>query len=305
MKKILILLLTMLMITTTIMPIITAKSNIETSQIINQKNSLRDTSLFTKINRGPILDKIVEFLKNIPFVNKTINFIKNLFGLVEDNSGDPEQDTYYEPYVQFSGNDPISSKPTDNSISVTIEDFDIIYTTKDDTFEFDIFFNGKTTGDVYACYWVMVAYFDDGTNTYYNFWNGPRNQQDLEIYDNTFELTFYGTGPGGFTDWSTFKGRQYVTGDIGEQDDMVFEIPENDDYDKYPTDFLLYVRAFSDKELTQWNQDSISLFDEVSGSMYAEAIKGQEKEKGVPGFEIIAIITAMGISLILMRKKRN
>ena len=296
MKKILILLLAMLMITTTIMPIITANSNIK-------------TSLFTKTNRGPILDKIIEFFQNIPFINKTINFIKNLFGLVEDDSDnldDSEHDTYYEPYVQFNADD-LSSKPTDNSISVTIQDFDITYTTKDDTFEFDIFFNGKTTGDVYACYWIMVAYFDDGTNTYYNFWNGPRNQQDLEIYDNTFELTFYGTGPGGFTDWSTFKGRQYATGDIGEQDDVVFEIPKNDEYDKYPTDFVLYVRAFSDKDLTQWNQDSISLFDDMPESIYAEAIEGQDKgeKKGIPGFEILAVIGAIGILLMFMKKKRN
>jgi len=285
MKKMLILVLILFVISTAIMPSAIAKSTVEAS-------SFRD--------------RVREFFQNIRFINNTINFIKNIFGLVEDGSENSEdnldsseQSTYFNPYLYVNEDDPKSAKPTDTSISVNIKDFDITYTTDDETFEFDIFFNGKTSGDVYACYWVMVAYFDDGTNSYQNVWNGPRNQQDLKLYDNVFDLTFYGAGPGGFSDWSTFEGRQFITGDIGDNEDVVFEYPENDDYEKLPTDYILYVRAFSDKDLTKWNQDSISLFDDLPDQIVGDSKEGNN----TPGFEIISFIVAIGISIIVIKKK--
>lgn len=290
-----------------LMPLVTANF---TNDLLN--NGLRNNSLLGKENRGPIIDGIIEFLKTIPFINRTINYIKNIFGLVEDGTNDSEDDIYYEPYYQSEANDPKSSRPTDTSISVTIKDFDITYTTTDNTFEFDMSFNGKTTGDVYACYWIMVTYFNDGTSSYYNLWNGP-NQKEIELFDTSFGLTFFGTGPGGYSDWSSFQGRQYITGPIGDQDEIPFEIDETPvevdeiTQDKYAVDALLYVRAFSDKELTQWNQDSISLFDELSGSIYEnpQENQGDKTGKGIPGFEMISVIIVVIAMLIVIKRKNK
>lgn len=307
MKKISSFLLIVLMVLVTIMPMVTANFTDDLSN-----NTLWKNSLLGRENRGPIMDGIIEFLKTIPFINKTINSLRNIFGLVEDSANDLEDDIYYAPFYQSDTNDPKSSKPTDTSISVTIKDFDITYTTTDNDFEFDMSFNGKTTGDVYACYWIMVTYFNDGTNSYYSLWNGP-NQKEIELFDTSFGLTFFGTGPGGYSDWSSFQGRQYIAGSIGDQDEIPFEIDETPvevdeiTQDKYAVDALLYVRAFSDEELTQWNQDSISLFDELSGSIYEnpQENQGDKTGKGIPGFEMIFVIMAVIAMLIAIKRKNK
>lgn len=287
MKKILVLFISLLVITNVLMPTVAAKENVQAS---------------------PFIEKIKDFFKSIKLINNTINFIKNIFGLVEDQPGESAdgdgssgQTEYYEPYIYVKGEDPKDAKPTDNGISVNIKDFDITYETEDDTFEFDISFYGTTSGDVYACYWIMVAYFDDGTSSYYNVWNGPRNQQDITLYDNTFDLTFYGKGPGGFSDWSKFEGRRFVTGDVGDNEDVVFDYEDEDNYEKIPTDFVLYVRAFSDEDLTQWNQDSISLFDDMPNQIVGES----EENQDTPGFEMIAFIAAIGILVLIYNKKKK
>ncbi|OYT28426.1 hypothetical protein B6U98_05025 [Thermoplasmatales archaeon ex4572_165] len=295
-----------LIILVMILPIVTANFNNEIPT-----NNFRKNSIFEKMTGGSIMDNFVEFLKNFPFINKTINSIRNIFGLVEDSSDDQEDGINYEPFYQSDTNDPKSSKPTDTSISVTIEDFDITYTTTDDDFEFDVSFNGRTTGNVYACYWIIVSYFNDGTCSYYNMWNGP-NQKEIELSDTSFGLTFFGKGPGGYSDWSRFQGHQYMKGKIGDQDEIPVEIDktpvesEEITLDIYVVDTLLYVRAFSDKELTQWNQDSISLFDELSESMYntPQRNQGDGPGKGTPGFEVLTLIASLGIVIIFIRKRK-
>ena len=90
-----------------------------------------------------------------------------------------------------------------------------------------------------------------------------------------------------------------TTGDIDASEDVVFDYPDEEDYEKLPTDFVLYVRAFSDKDLTKWNQDSISLFDDLPDQIRTES----EDENNTPGFEVISLIAALGVSVILFKKK--
>ena len=293
MKKIIIILVTILLISTAIMPTTLAKNT---------------------RTRGPFIEKIKEFFQGISFINNTLNWIKNIFGLVEAEPEDEHSDekdndnyvadiTYYPPYQYISGGDPQDATPTDTSISVDIKNFDITYEEDEDgKFEFDIFFNGKTSGDVYCCLWVMVAYFDDGSNSYYNIWNGPRENRNIKYEDIRLDLTFFGTGANGKTDWSEFEGRQLTTGKISSSQDVVFEYPDNEDYEKRATDFVLYVRSFNDKELKEWNQDSISLFDDLPNQILG---KSEGIGSGTPGFEIIALIGAIIICLILLNKKKQ
>ena len=294
MKKILSIFLMMLVLISIILPNVTANDTTLTSQ---------------DDNKGPFLDKIINFLKSRPLINRTINFFKGIFGMVDDLPKLPNPDEMYEPYLNDNGGDPKQASPTDNSISVTIKDFDIAYETTDDQFEFEISFNGKTSGTVYACYWTMIVYFDDGTNSFYNLWNGPATYPDIELYDNKFELTFTGTGPGGDTDWSSFEGRQYVSGKINDQSDIPFDTPD-DDLEKYPVDALLFVRAYSDEELTQWNQDSKSIFNELTNDFYTDTIDDDDsdEEDSPIGMEFIAIIfiviVLVGIVIFIFMKKK-
>lgn len=289
MKKILIFLVITLLIATTFVTVANAK--------INKKNK------FITSNRdGPFLDKIINFLKRIPFINKTINFLKNLFGLaeeIEDINPPEDFDREYDVYFQDPDTEPGSEKPTDKTLSVNIKNFDLDYSDKGDYLEFDLNFDGFTSGDVYACYYIMVNYYEDGSSDYANLWIGPMKQSELGMADYSFELTFEGTGPEGNNDWSSFKARQYFSG-VVNLNDIPFEIPE-ENQKKTLEDVRLYVRAFSDKELTQWNQDSISIMNEMTETVYEEP---DEDDSGIPGFEIFLLIVAFAIALIIWRKNK-
>jgi len=290
-----------MLFSTVIIPIVNANLNTENSLIKRQNKTF-----LSKDNRGPILDRIIEFLKKIPFINRTINFIKNIFGLVEDTPDLVGPDGgYYEPYYQDGGTEPGSEGPMDTSISVSIKSYDLKYTNDDNNFEFDMTFSGSTSGDVYACYWILVNYFDDGTNAYARIWMCPI-QTELDLSGYSFESTFMGTGPGGDDDWSTFKARQYANGVSVDQDKIPFDIPDSNQ-DKSLRDVRLFVRAFSDKELTMWNQDSISLFDELSDTIYKDQKEDEtgSEDKGIPGFEILLVIVAICVALILLKKKKS
>ncbi len=286
MKKILIFLIAMLLFTTMFVTVVNAKTD--------------NTNVFFKNNRdGPIL----EFLKKIPIVNKTINFFKNLFGLAEDieNIEPPEEsDENYKIYHQDSNNEPGSEKPTDESISVSIKNFDLDYSNKDNNVEFDMTFDGSTSGDVYACYYILVNYYEDDSAEHANVWMSPFKQSGLDLADYSFELTFIGTGPNGDDDWSTFRGRQYVNGPLNSSK-IPFEIPEKDTH-KILKDVRLYVRAFSDVDLTQWNQDSISIMNEMTGTVYEQT--EEDDNGGIPGFELFAFVVALAVAIIILKKKK-
>lgn len=301
MRKLSSLFLMLVIISTALLPIITAK-------IANEKSFQGNDgkiSLVKRDKKGPVLDRFINFLKKIPFLNRTLNFIKNFFGLVENTPELDDSDSYYQPYYHAK-NGPNEESPTDTSISVTIKDFDVIYEREGEHFDFEIGFDGKTNGDVYACYYVMVAYFTDGTSTYYGTWNGPTDQPEIQYDDLTVGLKFYGTGSGGKSDWSTFKGRQYSNGIITDEDETQIVVPK-DTSGKQAKDYILHVRAFSDKELTKWNQDSKSLFDDLSGILYepkSEKDEKDEKDSVIPGFETMFLLLAIGVVLMFLRKKK-
>jgi len=303
MKKILSFLLVITILLSVLMPVVNANSIDDKSQ---------NNSLFQNRRDLPIINKIKEFFMRIPLINKTVNYIKGLLGL-EDEITDMLDDLFdYEPFYESNEKDPKTSKPTDSSISVKINDFDINYKTTEDEFEYEMSFDGTTTGDVKVCYWTIVIYFDDGTNSYYRLWNGPVDQDEENMFYSSIQSTFKGTGPGGDTDWSSFKGRQYIKAKITEQDDVPYDPDKYDDeVDKYPVDVMLFVRAFSDEELTKWNQASKSIFNEMYGSSFTTQNEDEDEENGIDdntmiiGFVIIVIIVIIVVALLLMRKRKK
>jgi len=304
MKKILSFLLIITIFLSILMPVINANSIDDKSQNNSLSQNRRDL---------PIINKIKEFFMRIPFINKTVNYIKGLLGL-EDEITDMLDDLFeYEPFYESNEKDPKTSTPTDSSLSVKINNFDIKYKTTEDEFEYEMSFDGTTTGDVKVCYWTIVIYFDDGTNSYYRLWNGPPVDQDeVNIPGSTIQSTFKGTGPGGDTDWSSFKGRQYIKSEITDQDDIPYDPDEYDDeVDKYPVDSMLFVRAFSDEELTKWNQASKSIFNEMYGSSFTKQNENKDEENVINsnimiiGIILIVIIVIIVVALLFMRKKDN
>ncbi len=266
----------------------------------------RENKLFLQSRENSFLNKIIDFLKKIPFINKTINFFKNLFGLVENIENLPEYEyteKNYNPYYQNADIGPGSQLPTDTSISVSINSFNLDYVDDENTFEFDMTFGGSTSGSVYGCYWILVNYFDDGTTAYSTIWMSPiQTEMNMEGY--SIESTFIGTGSGGDNDWSSFRARQFVAGNSVDLEKIPFEITMPNQ-GKTLSDVRLYVRAFSDEDLTQWNQDSISVMNKMTGSVYeSPKDKNEEADKGIPGFEIILLLAAFGVAIMLY-KKRN
>jgi len=285
------------MSSTIFVSIVTAKINIETSFDHN------NASVFSKDEKGPILDRIINFFKKIPFINKTINFFKNLFRLVEgpeDFSDVEEFDERYGIYYQDMKTEPGSEKPTDTSISVSIKNFDLKYIEQEKKIEFDMTFDGTTSGDVYGCYYILVSYFDDGTTAFANVWMTPLKGSKLNMAGYSMELTFIGTGPQGDNDWSGFKARQYFNG-VLDLDKKLFNIPDKN-MDKTLKDVKLFVRAFSDKDLTKWNQDSISIMSEMKDTVYEEP--KEDDDKATPGFELFVLITAFVIILFFLKKRK-
>ena len=119
----------------------------------------------------------------------------------------------------------------------------------------------------------------------------------------SMELNFIGTGPQGDTDWSGFKARQYFNG-VLDLDKTLFNTPD-EKKDKTLKDMRLYVRAFSDKDLTKWNQDSISIMSEMKDTTHEEPKETDDKDKGIPGFELLALITAFAVILFIIKNKRK
>ena len=300
MRKIQNIMIVILLLISILLPIVNANSSDQSLQNNNIKNTL-----FGNGDRLPIVQKFIDFLKGIKIINNTINFFKNLLGIVDEIPDEPEDDSIYQPFYESDEKDPTKATPTDSSISVDIKNFEITYTTTDDTFEFDLSFNGQTTGDVYVCYWTIVTYFDDGTNSYYDLWNGPTNE-GIDFMKNTFQSTFAGTGPAGERDWSSFEGRQYIKGNIEDQDEVPYE-PDEYTIEKYPVDAKLFVRAFSDSELTKWNQDSRSIFDDLYGTINydSEDDEDDDNEGDITGILIIValIVVALIVVVFIMRKK--
>jgi len=297
-KTLTFLIMLMFLYSAILIPIVSANN---TNSYSNKK-----ISLFSKDEKGPFLDRIISFFKKIPFINNTINFFKSIFGLVDqDNYVEVEEfDEEYGPYYQDMAKEPGSEKPTDTSISVKIKNYDLIYSEQGKNIEFDMTFEGSTTGNVYGCYYIIVSYFEDGTTAFANLWASPMKGSKVDMAGYSIDLSFHGTGPLGDTDWSSFKARQYISG-VFDLDKKIFSIPQ-EEQDETLKDMRLYVRAFSDKELTKWNQDSISLFDEMSGVVYEPASgdgEEEQKDSGLPGFEVLILLMAIGLTLMILKKR--
>jgi len=298
-----------ILLTTIATPLAARQSN---SDIGKNTNDMKNTKFVLLKDRSfPLIDKIIDFLKKIPIINKTIIFFKNLFNFTDSEKLDDyedKQDLYNIPFYEGDKTDPGKANPTDNSISVKINNFNFDFKKIDNSNNIiEWSFNGDTTGNVVACYWIMVEYFKDGTSTYTPYyWNQPMDSGNIPIG----KFYFKGKGPGGNTDWSRFEMYMQIENTY-DLDYSYLQFIDQEVLNKEIRDIVLYVRAFSDKELTMWNQDSISVKEELLSDFQEEGMyrpsgdKGNDEKgiiPGIPGFELLFLLIALFLVIIIKKK---
>jgi hypothetical protein len=173
--------------------------------------------------------------------------------------------------------DPATETATDTSISVKITDTKYDIKVKDTTVEFDILVKGTTSG-VDHCKIAFIEYFKDGTYSDYE-WIGKYDDsegEDIDYFKDTSD------------EWKTWEYK--VSGSIPKQ-----YYQEEDD--ENVTKRVVYIRAFADAAETNWNQDSKT--EKMSGNGDGD---GDDDGAGfLPGFEVIAVLAALGLAVIVAR----
>ncbi len=204
--------------------------------------------------------------------------------------------------------DPTAETPTDDSITVTINNVDYSVDAGDDTFEMEHTIDGTTTGTVHHCSMTMVTYYDDGTYEADDWQVGPDEEPRSTMLGITTEMYFKGTGPGGNTDWSEWAWYMYAKAPMSWYDKLVGPSDEDnttDDDGPEISKIFVVVRAYSDASEANWNQDSKDITEEIMDFWGGDQTGGGDNDS--PGLGIplligsIAVIALIGI----FRRKRE
>ncbi|RLF46612.1 MAG: hypothetical protein DRN29_04920 [Thermoplasmata archaeon] len=190
-------------------------------------------------------------------------------------------------------NDPAEEKPTDTSISIEIEN--AVFEIKDlgeGMAEITIEVEGKTSGNVHHCGIAFVAYFQDGTNTFDGFIEGP-------IYSPSAEVPIEFIGTGANNSWETWKFYNKLK--IEKE-----KIGINESQLPYVTSFKIWARAYSDEDGMFWNQTYFDLTATIKGKL--EKLY-EEKNTSSPSLPLpiifILFIAVILIVLLIFWKNRQ
>ena len=199
------------------------------------------------------------------------------------------------PFILFSTvnaiGDPSKEVPTDNSISVEIEN--IIFKMKDignGFAEIILEVNGTTHGNVNHCGIAFVTYYKNGTNTYNGFIEGPIYLPKLR-----YPIIFIGTGENGsWEEWKFYNKQEVEKQKLGLNKS---QLPSIDS-------FKILVRAYKDSSL--WNQTCVNVTEIVK-----KELKGFYEEKNSNSYRlyyVVAIsllaVALVIVSIILVKRKK-
>jgi hypothetical protein len=185
----------------------------------------------------------------------------------DDDDDEYNDDEMYAPDDEYeNSNDPATETPTDSSISVDIKTFDFDWSKDGDVEEWSETMTGDTSGPVFTCAFTKVFYLKDGSTSgedkvQIEWTTGPFNMPEMTVNEITMAMHFKGTGSGGADDWSEWEEYYYGKGEREDSGDMGSCV-NIDEVDKV----VIYVRAFSDEELNDWNQDSMDITSYYMGS---------------------------------------
>lgn len=195
---------------------------------------------------------------------------------------------------------PSTENPTDTTIQVSIDSVKYDFSSSKNKNTFDIIISGTTNG-VDHCKICFVNYYNDGTTDKQYVW---MPSFDLTSYFNAFASMMGDTNFEAYhfkslsDNWQTWEYKIKGTVDTSGSETSNLN-PGDINYNKTLSKTVVYVRGFKDADETQWNQDSYSI-DNPYGSTSSDDDSGS----GVPGFETIFLLAALGIALIFLRKRK-
>lgn len=234
------------------------------------------------------------------------------------SSGDAEDnepintDDMYTPDVEYKNSaDPETENPTDSSISVNILDSAVSMDEEGDYEEFEESIDGTAAGEIVYGAIAKVFYMKDGSVWDVEWTMGPMNLPRFTSEGRTIEMYFKGTGDDGKDDWSEWGHHLYMKRPSVESGKI--EIDSNGtcvDFDEVEK-VKVFVRVFSDEELTKWNQDSIDLTSEYldpsgDGGDDDDMEGEDESEEKTPGFGMaLAVGSIFGITAVIVLMNRR
>ncbi len=220
---------------------------------------------------------------------------------IDDDITDDDIDDDEWPDDDDSGpvTDPRTETPTDNSISVEIEDVSFDYDVTEEHMTIEVKITGTTSGNVDHCSNLMITYDENGDpeDLDDNEWEeGPDGFDRMTMFGYTMEQHFRGTGDGGEDDWSKWEFYVYMDGPFDENMSMVDE----DELEEGKS-AVFFVRAFSDEAETMWNQDEKDVTDEITGAMTG----GDDDDSPIgAALIILGFIAAAGVITVFSGRRK-
>ncbi|MFO8052122.1 MAG: hypothetical protein R6V01_10575 [Thermoplasmatota archaeon] len=154
--------------------------------------------------------------------------------------------------------DPKSEDPTNDSLGVTIDNFDMEFSSQGTTYDYQITATGSGSDDIIQMYYCIWSY-SEGHGSSYESWEESPIDEEHSYGDHYYNEEFMGTGPGGsFSSWEwTF----HSSGPLDDSNRDRYEDPES--YWQGLDSLVLYIRGYDAEG--EWDQDSEDITEEYTG----------------------------------------
>ncbi len=225
-----------------------------------------------------------------------------------DNDGFTNYEEFYydtdpsdssdHPTTNGEDNDPAKATPTDTGIQVSIETVSYKYKEEGNNITYEFYIKG-TTGGADHCQIAIVSYYKDGSIDDVE-WISPFNWEEnayvkQEMANMGYTAWYFKATTANWNAWEfKISGRFKISSNLGE---------DYQDFNENSTNMkkvMVYVRAYSDPSETQWNQAS----HQIPG-IGKSAGENKDEGKGfLPGFEVITLLSALGVAFVLLKRRR-
>jgi len=194
--------------------------------------------------------------------------------------------------------DPGEADPTNPSIGMSIDSFNMEFSTTDTHYDYTIQATGSGSDGIIAAFYSIWAYGGGGGGPERSWEEGPIDE-DNSYGDYEYREEFFGTGPEG--SWSTWKWTFHSKGPIDGDNKNRFEDPES--YWQGLDSMVLYVRGYDMNG--DWDQDSEDITEEYTGIKSSSPGDGGNTDDS-PGFGIpLLVCSVLSVALFMIGRKRD